>query len=793
MSMPLTDWSRRFGLDDLEQFLDPTPPPPVANTAHRSVPYIGPERPGDAFNARHTGGEILSRLGFALHRRDRSGDEHYTRPGKDHRRGTASATVYADDGHTTIWSDTCASVWPALDTRRPYDPFGLYVVTSHGGDFTAAREELGRQGYGAPWQPDDLSWAVPAPFVVPGEEPSHPEPGEPEGTGTIWPEPEPLEPELTHGPPFPVEVLPAWMADMAIEVAEAKLVPVDLPAVAMLGALSTVVQTKATVHVEGTGWTEDTNLYLMCAYPSGGGKSPAFDAAMAPIETFEEARIRELSAEIDEATTRFEILSKKAKDKQESAAKGSIDVEEAVAARAEASAIVIPPSPAFIAEDATPEALGQHIADCGGRAALLSAEGDPVDMMGGQYAEKGKGANLGVYLKSWGGESIRVKRVGRGVVRLPKSTLVVCVMPQPILLRRLGENAELGERGITARFLYSVPPTNVGWRDYEALRRPAGTQIHEAYEVELLGIANRLARCAYPMTLRTSAAVTQMWIDWLNSTEVRLRPGGDLEGMAGWVAKLRGSTLRIAALLHVAEGRGQSDEVDVDILGRAIALADYWIAHYKTVHAVWAVGSDPVNQRARKIIEWVVRDEVTEFSGRDLQLKQRRSFEAIEDAVEPLTWLIEAGWLRAESGLPVKVGQRGKPSPRFIVRPDVADWWTHGAQLSHGAQPAGPESGEVARHSYMRAETHPIARPCEVREKGVFQNIHTYTNNQHQALAPESPQTDEALRATTHGAQQAHETQLPQASPQPVAEPAAPSESDDVVDDDEYGPDWSLV
>jgi hypothetical protein len=108
--------------------------------------------------------------------------------------------------------------------------------------------------------------------------------------------------------------------------------------------------------------------------PSGGGKSPAFAAAMAPIEAFEQARIDELSAEIDEATTRHEILTKKAKDKQESAAKGSIDIEEAIRARAEArSAVVIPPSPAFIAEDATPEALGQHIAECGGVGPLLSS------------------------------------------------------------------------------------------------------------------------------------------------------------------------------------------------------------------------------------------------------------------------------------------------------------------------------------------------------------------------------------------------------------------------------------
>jgi len=112
-------WTRRYNPDEFEAHLLEPPAPPDPGPVR--IPYIGPQRPGDAFNAVRNGGEILARAGFTHARR--SGDEdHWTRPGKNPKDG-ASATVYPD-GHTTIWSDAVASSFPAVELRRPYDPFG---------------------------------------------------------------------------------------------------------------------------------------------------------------------------------------------------------------------------------------------------------------------------------------------------------------------------------------------------------------------------------------------------------------------------------------------------------------------------------------------------------------------------------------------------------------------------------------------------------------------------------------------------------------------------------------------
>jgi hypothetical protein len=141
-----SDSGHRYGVDDLEQHmleppLTPQPPPRPA------VPYIGPARPGDAFNAQRTAGDVLKAAGWTFHHTDNIG-EHWTRPGKDIRQG-ASATVYPDDGHCIVWTDATN-----LEVRRSYDPFGLFSHLFHGGNWTAATNAATAAGYGT--QPVDI-------------------------------------------------------------------------------------------------------------------------------------------------------------------------------------------------------------------------------------------------------------------------------------------------------------------------------------------------------------------------------------------------------------------------------------------------------------------------------------------------------------------------------------------------------------------------------------------------------------------------------------------------------------
>src|SRR5690606_22969159 len=103
------NWHRTYGVDDLDEHTIEPPPPPPEVVQRRSTPYIGPERPGDAFNANPnpTPAQMLRDAGFHSEKVHRNGDREFWAPPRTERE-TSGARIYADDGHTTIYSETFA-------------------------------------------------------------------------------------------------------------------------------------------------------------------------------------------------------------------------------------------------------------------------------------------------------------------------------------------------------------------------------------------------------------------------------------------------------------------------------------------------------------------------------------------------------------------------------------------------------------------------------------------------------------------------------------------------------------
>ena len=128
------DEGRLYHPSDIEEWLDPPAEPEArhrAFTAHLA---------GSRFNEAVKAETILDHLGWALIRTDRNGDQHWHHPGSAN---DVSATVYADDGHTAIWSETVA-VETGAPLRRPEPPFGLWTWLRHHGDFVASHADVAR-------------------------------------------------------------------------------------------------------------------------------------------------------------------------------------------------------------------------------------------------------------------------------------------------------------------------------------------------------------------------------------------------------------------------------------------------------------------------------------------------------------------------------------------------------------------------------------------------------------------------------------------------------------------------
>jgi hypothetical protein len=133
------DYQKVYQPSDFDEHLEPAPPPPERRP-HAYTGHLG----GSMFNRFVTGGEVLAAQGWQLLARQPSnGDRHWHHPGSSNEN---SATVYADDGYTCVWSDTVVSL-TGCPKNKPMDPFGLYTWLAHRGDFSAAHTALDRMGF----------------------------------------------------------------------------------------------------------------------------------------------------------------------------------------------------------------------------------------------------------------------------------------------------------------------------------------------------------------------------------------------------------------------------------------------------------------------------------------------------------------------------------------------------------------------------------------------------------------------------------------------------------------------
>ena len=97
------------------------------------------DRPGDRFNQATTWAQLLEADGWTHHHTDRSGEQHWTRPGKDRREGTSATVGYQGLDVLHVFTSGVAG----LDPEGTYNRFAYYTATRHAGDYTAASRELG--------------------------------------------------------------------------------------------------------------------------------------------------------------------------------------------------------------------------------------------------------------------------------------------------------------------------------------------------------------------------------------------------------------------------------------------------------------------------------------------------------------------------------------------------------------------------------------------------------------------------------------------------------------------------
>ena len=201
-----------------------------------------------------------------------------------------------------------------------------------------------------------------------------------------WDEPIPLESSVAP-PPFPIHCLPKALREYALAVAEHTQTPIDMAAVASLGASSACLQGK--YRVQGKkGYTVPLNNYYLIAAKPAERKSPVCSAFEEPITAYENHHNKTFALEIAQSQNILQVLEKELEALKNAAAKSkskskSEDDNSLLNPYAEIEAKQaeihnheeIRPLRLMCGGDVSPEALTSLLADNNGKMAMFSAEG----------------------------------------------------------------------------------------------------------------------------------------------------------------------------------------------------------------------------------------------------------------------------------------------------------------------------------------------------------------------------------------------------------------------------------
>lgn len=395
-----------------------------------------------------------------------------------------------------------------------------------------------------------------------------------------WPELKPFILEI-KAEPYPINALSKEFRAPIEEVASYVKAPIALIATAALGAIAAALQSLVDVKRDES-LIGPCSLFFLSIAPSGERKSTVDKFFNKPLRDYqrdelEKARplIEQAKAEIDawEAKRGGVIEAIRAASKS---GKPTDQLEEKLRQH-EAQKPSMPRIPDLLRGDDTPESLAYDLAHRWPAGAVISSEAGVI--LGSAAMGKDKAMrNLAFINVLWdGGEhSIRRKTSESFTVQGARLTLSLQVQEETLLEFFKQTGALARGTGFLARFLSTWPDSTQGQRIYT--RPPDEWPALNEFNRRLRELLDKppLLRpdgTLEPTLLPLAPDAKAAWIDYHDTIESDLGPGGKFACISDIASKSADNAARLAALFHVFK-HGPNGQIGVDSFtcARQVAL-----------------------------------------------------------------------------------------------------------------------------------------------------------------------------------------------------------------------------
>ncbi len=492
--------------------------------------------------------------------------------------------------------------------------------------------------------------------------------------GETYPEPMPLPDGLPPVAAFETALLPETLRPWAADIIERMQCPPDFVAAATVAALGAVIGRRVGIRPQAsTDWTVTANQWALLIGRPGVLKSPAMEAALAPVKRLAALAVEQYQAEAADYE-RTKVAEKLKAEAAEKAARAALKKDPA----ADLSGILDvetsepPTMTRYMANDTTAAALGElHRQNPNG---LLVFRDELVSLLRSLDQEENSEAR-GFYLTGWNGDSpYTFDRITRGMnLHIQAVCISMLGSTQPARIAGYVKPAVngTGDDGLLQRFGLTVwPDVSNGWRDVD--RWPDNEAKRDAWRV-----FDRLARLdprnvgakqdtdpdgnpeGIPY-LRFDSAGLDLFRGWRHDLESRLRAGDLHPAMESHLAKYRKLVPGLALICHLAEG--ESGPVARSAVLRALAWAEYLETHARRLYASVAA---PDAATARAIVAKIRSGALSAvLTVRDIYRPQWTGLTDLETIKAGVKLLVERDWLieaRKDTG--------GRPTFEYRLNP----------------------------------------------------------------------------------------------------------------------------
>ena len=447
--------------------------------------------------------------------------------------------------------------------------------------------------------------------------------------------------------PCPTERLPDPVGRFVAQRAEGVGCDTSFIALPTLSGLAAAIGNNRVLELR-PGWPEKPIVWTGVLGESGSGKTPAMQAALAPIHQRQAAAMRVWA----EQRKRYET---------------------GVAQSGRGAKPAEPKAERFVVSDATVEALALLLADNPRGPSMLVVCDELASLIGGfgQY-KHGRGGDCAFYLSLASGVGVTIdRRTGdRRTICIPSTAVSVTGAIQPAAFDRL-LGAEHRENGLLPRFLLAMPP-----------RRPR-RWTDATVPAETLAAMDRVFDRLYglrPDTTDRGEAVPHVChlTDDAKAAFVRFvnEHGEEQATLTGTLAsawsKLEAYAARFALLFHcvrVAAGDPvHPDFVEADSVAAAVTLVRWFAGEARRVYG--ALDESHEARERRQLADWIAARPERSATARDLTHGLRRFRDDPQGAEAALADLAAAGYgeLSYPSG-----PKPGRPTQTFRLAGGVAE------------------------------------------------------------------------------------------------------------------------